>query len=319
MPARIGIDALTALAHAPGAGRYARELIRALAPLCAPGELVLYEVGSAQRVLPRSSLGAGVQLPSRASRRPRRLNAWVPWWRHADRELGGVRIFHQTAPVPLPLAEALPTRAFAELPDPAQAHELRGLAAAFVFSRAVQAGLVGSGVLPPERVHLVPVGCEHWARELPLPLPSPTRPRIGMLGRERPLERRPLWREFASARGWEWLELGPGTPESELPRAVAGCSAILHLTDAIGTPVTALECMRLGVPIVTREAEVFRSALGSAGLWADPRDPPSVAHALTRALARRSDPLWQEQARRQSEPWTWSACARAHLEVWRQL
>ena len=280
---------------------------------------MLYEIGRAPRCLPRASLGQGAHLPCLTSNRPRRLNAWVPWWRHADHELGGVRIFHQTAPVPLALERALQTRAFAELPEASQTQELGSLTAAFVFSRAVQAGLVASGQLPPERVHLVPVGCEHWARELSGPLPAPTRPRVAMLGRERAVERRGLWRELASARGWEWLELGPGTPESELPRAVAGCSAILHLTDAIGTPVTALECIRLGVPIVTREAEVFRSALGSAGLWADPADPGSVDAALSRAFELRRDPLWQEQARRQSEPCSWSACARAHLEVWRRL
>lgn len=323
MRARIGIDSLTALAHAPGAGRYARELIRALAPLASPDELCLYEVGSAARVLPRSSLGAGDKLPRLESKRPRRLNTWLPKWRHADRELGGVHIFHQTAPVPLAVKDAIQTCAFAELPDLDVQH-LRSLGAAFFFSKAVRDFFVQCGLIRSERSHLVPVGCEHWARELwgpefSGPLPAPTRPRITMLGRELPVERRGLWRELASTRGWDLVELGPGTPEKDLPRAVASSSLVLHLTDRIGTPVTALECLSLGVPVVTREAEVFRSALGLCFVGADPQDPGSVEAAIQTALARRSDSAWQEHARLKVQPYSWQACAAAHLKIWRSL
>ncbi|MEY2784007.1 MAG: hypothetical protein RL277_211 [Planctomycetota bacterium] len=314
--ARIGIDSLTARAHAPGAGRYARELIRALAPLCAPGELALYEVGRAPRCMPPESLGAGAHLPTLRSARPRSLARWWPGWRYADRELGGVHIFHQTAPVPLPLRVALETRACAEfsgLPPPAS------LAALFVFSASLRTALIEAGALPAARIHLVPVGAEHWSRELKEHPPAPARPRIGLLGRESPEDERPRWRAMAARLGWELVELGPQTREAELPAAVAGLSALLHLSSRHGTPVTALECLSLGVPVLTRDLEVFRSALGSLLLPVDPKDSAAVERNLRRAIAQRADPDWQAAARAQAAPFTWASCARAHLEVWRSL
>jgi hypothetical protein len=314
--ARIGIDSLTARAHAPGAGRYARELIRALAPLCAPGELALYEVGRARRCMPPESLGAAANLPTLRSARPRSLARWWPAWRYADRELGGVRIFHQTAPVPLLVRTALETRACAQFFEAAPPATL---AALFVFSASLRAALIEAGTLPAARIHLVPVGAEHWSRELRDMPPVPVRPRIGLLGRESPEDERPRWRAMAARLGWELVELGPHTREAELPAAVAGLSALLHLGSRHGTPVTALECLSLGVPVLTRDLEVFRSALGTLLLPVDPSDDAAVERSLGRAIAQRADPDWQAAARDCAAAYTWEACARAHLEVWRSL
>ena len=47
---RVGLDLWPATTHAPGAGRYARELVRALARLTAPPRLSLLDVGPGARI-----------------------------------------------------------------------------------------------------------------------------------------------------------------------------------------------------------------------------------------------------------------------------
>ncbi|MFM7281114.1 MAG: hypothetical protein ACKO32_04960, partial [Planctomycetia bacterium] len=94
---------------------------------------------------------------------------------------------------------------------------------------------------------------------------------------------------------------------------------LLHLGSRHGTPVTALECLSLGVPVLTLNREVFASAMGPLLLAVEPADDACVERSLRRAIAQRADPDWQAAARAQAAPYSWEACARAHLEVWRSL
>jgi len=78
---RVGIDYLPAVTHAPGAGRYARELVRALLRLEDRPEIALYEVGRAERTVEERALGLpadGRGLARLVSTRSRRLSEWIP-------------------------------------------------------------------------------------------------------------------------------------------------------------------------------------------------------------------------------------------------
>lgn len=175
---RVGLDYLPAVSHAPGVGRYARELVRALVRLDEPPELALCELGRAPRAIGEPHLGlAG------ATRVRRRLRARVPrrWLALAhrlggpgvDRLLGGVELFHHVLPGALPVTRARRTLALSELPPEGGAAEarLRALARELdglvVFSADLAARAAARLELPPERVHRAPVGCEHWTRLAP--------------------------------------------------------------------------------------------------------------------------------------------------------
>lgn len=309
------------MSHAPGAGRYTRELVRALAPLVAERELSLYEVGRAPRLLPEHSLGPISALDRRRSQRPRRLSAWLPArWRYADLELGGVEIFHQTSPQHVPLARARASSALTDFPRPDAALEaLRRMAAIFVFSTALQQAWqerLGAGTTRLLRVN---VGCEHWARELPEPLPAAEPVQWAILGRPQPGEGRELLRELAPAEGAQLCEYLPGTSEALLPRAIAQASVVLHFLPQAGTPVTALEALALGVPVLTPVSEVFEEALGACYLPVRSLRREDLRQAIRAACRLRHDANWQRQARAQAARFTWAACAQAHLEAWRAL
>ena len=67
--ARIGLDYWPATTHAPGIGRYARELVRALVQRAEAPYLCLFDAGPGPRTVPEDALG----LPS-GSQRVRRVD-----------------------------------------------------------------------------------------------------------------------------------------------------------------------------------------------------------------------------------------------------
>jgi len=173
---RIGIDYRPAWAHAPGVGRYARELVRALAKLPAPPELALFELGDPQREVDDDALGiAGSHAIAKRLRGPvprRALHFLGRLGLGVDQLLGGVELFQQTSPVPLHVRRAKQCTAVAELPPAGStaANEyaawLRSLDGVLVFSaHAAERLRVDCGV-DADRIHFTPVGCEHWRRAL---------------------------------------------------------------------------------------------------------------------------------------------------------
>lgn len=173
---RVGFDYRVARTHAPGAGRYARELVRALVRLPAPPELTLFDFGRGASAVPDEALGLRDAHAVRRHLRcalPRRA---LPWLARvglpADRLCGGVDVFHRVEPAPVPVRNARVVRAVAELPPKgtpsfeAVARELRGLHRVFVFSAHGADRVTRDAGVDPARVAYTPVGCEHWRRDL---------------------------------------------------------------------------------------------------------------------------------------------------------
>lgn len=183
---RVGIDYRVARTHAPGAGRYARELVRALVRLPAPPELVLFDVGRGDAAVPDDALGLrDTHAIARHVRWavPRRVVDWaarVGWT--ADRWCGGVDVFHRVEPAPLAVTFARVVRGVAELPPKdderfaAIASELRALDGVFVFSEHGARRVVDDAGVDPARVHRTPVGCDHWRRDFGPAGPPPRAP-----------------------------------------------------------------------------------------------------------------------------------------------
>jgi glycosyltransferase involved in cell wall biosynthesis len=179
--------------HAPGAGRYARELVRALVRLDERPEIALYEVGRAERTVEERALGLPANDPGVSrlvSNRSRRVSGWIPMARLAcaDAALGGVDVFHHTSRVLPRVKSALQTVAVAEVPYAGSIDENRlarslSLAdAVLVFSTGTGKRLAQRFQVPPERIRQVVVGCEHWRRDLGRIPPRDEVPRVLVLG-----------------------------------------------------------------------------------------------------------------------------------------
>lgn len=190
---RVGIDYLPAVTHAPGAGRYARELVRALVRLEGRPEIALYEVGRAERTVEESALGLpqGDRTVQRlVSNRSRRFLERIPLARLscADRALGGVDVFHHTSRILPRVKSARQTVAVAEVPYAGSIEEnrlARSLAladAVLVFSAGTAKRLSQRFPVPAERIRRVAVGCEHWRRELRTVPRREEIPRVLVLG-----------------------------------------------------------------------------------------------------------------------------------------
>jgi hypothetical protein len=296
------------VAHASGPGRYARELVRALVRLSEAPEIGLYEVGRARRIVAESELGLeGARVRRIASGFPRRL------CRPADRAFGGVEIFHRILPGTPRIARARTTIALAELPGPECAAELARAAAVFVFCEDYRARVAERFGIPPERIHRVPVGCEHWARKLAAPLARAEPPRVVALGSGPQAElRAAIARLSTRARPIELcLARELGVAESVLPALVASASALVHLVPEAGTAVTPLEALSLGTPVVVPRLSAFEEALGAEAFWAEP-----LEEALEAALASARDPDACRRRVAHSRSFSWESSARAHLGVW---
>lgn len=350
---RIGIDYWPATTHAPGVGRYVRELVRAVLRLDDAPELRLFDVGPGERTLPASALG----LTDRAHRlqRTRSRRMYGPF--AADRALGGVDLFHRAfcdrprvarARELLPVAELPPARLRARFEA-----TCRRAVRVVVFSHALRAELLERLGLPAERVHYLPVGCDHWRRDLGLrSVPPPERPRFLVLGARAP-SRRPL----AIARAFAALVDGgldadlvfcgrSGSPadeaaltqlatgaldgrlqrrepvEAELPELVAGSSVLVHLAADERTPVTPLEAFAFGLAVVATPLPAFEEALADEPVWYGPRDPDDaepgeLAAALATALELSRAPERRAARIAIADEFTWHAHARATVALWR--
>lgn len=264
-PMRVGLDHAPAAAHAPGVGRYARELARALLALEDAPELRLLDWGGAPRRFHDEALGlAGGRRPGRRLRvrAPRRLlRALGAFGLGADRLLGGVELFHDVRLPPLPVARARRTLALAELPaehGPGDAAWRRGLLRfdrVLVFSASFAERLAARTGLDPARIVRVPVGADHWLRDAPAAAPPAEPPTILALGAVR-RARRPLALlaalERLRAGGLEagLLFVGrAGDAAAELERALAAspARAAARRVDPPAEPALAALVARAGV------------------------------------------------------------------------
>ncbi len=197
---RIGIDYLPAVSHAPGVGRYTRELVRAVLQLDEGPDLALLEVGRATRSIFEPALGvvgAGSRVTRVKSALPRRAVPWLAplFRRHADLWLGGVDLFQHVVLPTLPVLRAPQCLALAELPpegseaDALLRRTLAKIDGVIVFSADFKERVMSLYGLASTRVHRTPVGCDHWRREL-AERPEPTNPpTVLVLGALRPARR----------------------------------------------------------------------------------------------------------------------------------
>ena len=113
--------------------------------------------------------------------------------------------------------------------------------------------------------------------------------------------------------------LGP-VPVDDLPSLVAGAAAMGFVSTKEGFGLAAMEALAAVVPLVTRDLPVLREVFDGAAAFAT--DPASTAAALHDVL---TDPGSRELRRRRAAGaelvarHTWSAAARAHLELYGRL
>lgn len=364
---RVGIDYLVATTHFPGVGRYARELVRALVAL-PPHEaldlrLSLLEVGGVRRCVPKEALGlADATVPLRRLRLPlpRRLLGPLVDRVGADRLLGGLDVYHRMAAGTPGLARARSVLSVAELP---RGDGERSFAAALAredlvltFSEHSLEALRTRFGVSPERSALVPVGADHWVRDLAAQGRPPERDDpplvlvLGALRRERhheeilngfdrwvgssgraklvfaggrgdavELVQRRL--NFAAARAHiSWVER---PSEAELASLVARASLVVHLSETECTAVTPLEALSVGTPVLVSDAPVFREALLDLVQYVP--TPMSLRHrkALPEQIAAgvetARDPVAEASRRARGAQFTWGQSARAHGALYRRL
>ena len=176
-PLVVGVDYLPAVCHAPGIGRHARELVRALVRLQDPSlALRLFELGGGSRTVGEAALGlAGYPVQRLRGRFPRRAQGWLARLSGVDaaRLLGGVDVFHRNRLQDPPLRRTPQVLPVLELPllgsagDAALARAIARSSAVVVASQHYARTVAERYDLSPDRVHHVGVGCEHWSRELP--------------------------------------------------------------------------------------------------------------------------------------------------------
>jgi glycosyltransferase involved in cell wall biosynthesis len=355
----VGVDYWLAVTHAPGSGRYVRELVRALAPRSGELELKLLEFGPGERVLGEPHLGLanfeGKRLRAKA---PRRLLDWsARIGVGADRWLGGCDLFHGPFAGAPRLSRALRTCSVSEFPSPERDEtfgaDLRRCAAVITFSRFAAEQLVRRYGLDGNAVHALPVGCEHWRRALGRELPLESPPRVLVLGRlderrnplavlraceqlvrdgtdlrlayvGRPGDAYDALRAYVTRSPISSRVSWSSTPrEEELPTLVARAAVLVHLSDGELTPVTPLEALALGCTVVATRAPAFVEALGPQALWLDAPaaevEPAKLAAQIATALAQRDDVQLRHSRQALAAAYSWRRHADLTLQIWRDV
>lgn len=327
-------------------------------------DLALFDVGRAPRTVEQRLLGltAGDPRARRVTRDvPRSLLALaarvLPIG--ADTLLGGVDVFHHVLHEGPPVARARQTIAISELPAAGSAAETRlaervaRCERVFVFSRDLAHRARARLRIAPDRVVTVPVGCEHWRRDLAQLPARASPPQLLVLGatrrarhplavlrafelavadgldatlvfRGRPGDaheelRRALLTSAATSR----VRLEPPFEERDAGRVVGSASLLVHLSDDEGTPVTPLEALALDVPVVASRLPAFEDALGGAAQLVDTdravREPAHLAALLAQALSSAADGAAGALRSVAVRGFTWQRCAEAHSAAWRSL
>lgn len=111
--------------------------------------------------------------------------------------------------------------------------------------------------------------------------------------------------------------------EQALPARLASAACLLHLATDAGTPVTPLEALALGVPVVASRLPAFVEALGDTSLLVDDaalvREPDLLAGALAAAIESPRNDVHAARRALVAREFTWDRCARETLATWRTL
>jgi glycosyltransferase involved in cell wall biosynthesis len=87
------------------------------------------------------------------------------------------------------------------------------------------------------------------------------------------------------------------------------------LNETFGLPI--LEAMACGCPVVTSDTSAMPETAGGAAVLADPKDPASIARAITEAIVSDRDRMRDLGLDRASQ-FTWGATAAGTLDVYRE-
>jgi glycosyltransferase involved in cell wall biosynthesis len=88
------------------------------------------------------------------------------------------------------------------------------------------------------------------------------------------------------------------------------------LNETFGLPI--LEAMACGCPVVTSDTSAMPETAGGAAVLADPKDPASIARAITEAVKLGTNGLRDKGLRRAAQ-FTWGATGAATLDVYREV
>ncbi|QDU66853.1 glycosyltransferase family 4 protein [Engelhardtia mirabilis] len=359
-PTRLGIDFRPALVNREGIGRVARETVRALgagepairlrlfgATLAAP------RLAASELDLPASARLFRVRVPSRIWRPLRRLTGLG-----ADDLLGGVDVFHHTQLNHLPVRRAIETATIFDtlyldggsgFVDPPTAARMERHARALVERCArLQvptehvAHLVAAQLgADPDRIDVVPLGCDHATRVTPDLGRTPRGPYLLTVARLDPRKNhvtvlRAFERLVAAGLPHRWIIAGPpgyrcdaiaaalrdspaadriewrrSVDERELAALYADARLFAFPSLAEGFGLPPLEAMAHGCPVIASDEPVLNEVLGTAAVHIAPLDVDGWFEALREGLELDRTPQREAAARAHAAGWTWDQTAGA--------
>jgi glycosyltransferase involved in cell wall biosynthesis len=115
------------------------------------------------------------------------------------------------------------------------------------------------------------------------------------------------------------LEFHDGISDADYANLLERAHALVHASLDEGFGIPLVEAMSVGTPIVVSDIPIFREIGGSAGIYADPRDPVAFANAV-KTLAPPAD--WTQHsvaAREQATLFDWERSADVLYEVLRRV
>ena len=374
---RVGFDYRPALINREGIGRYAREIVRGFLEMEFGAHLGLFAYTLAGSKFSRKELGiAGSRAELVRLRFPSR---WIPpllerLGKGVDDLVGGCDVFHHTNPHLLHVRRAVEVATIFDCiyvadseEDPAHrpgylSHEaaLRMTAAAkemvarvkmvIVPSQFVGAEVVMTFGVPPERVAIAHLGCDHVARDLPPGgFPKAEEPYVltvsrvdarknhlrmleafeglvkeglphrwivaGPPGHGAELFDRALERSPARAR----VERRPFVADEDLPKLYAQADLFLFASLNEGFGLPPLEAMACGTPVVASCVTSMPEVLGDAAFLVEPTDSERIFEASRRILTEPEIAReLAEKGYRRAREFTWKECARRTLLAYRE-
>jgi glycosyltransferase involved in cell wall biosynthesis len=362
---KVAIDYRPALFSHTGIARYVRELVRALASCGATADVHLF--GAAWRRA-RTDLGPP-PFPLTAPRIPGRL---LPWLARlgcgADTLCGGAQIFHYTDVV-FPevrrarrlltvhdlLFESLDRyhdEAFRRSISRRVRRALERADHVIAVSERTRRELMERHGLEPDRVTVVPLGCDHLDQVTPALVRRGDEARpyflcVGTLEPRKNLTRVLRAFEIAAARGLPhrlviaggrgWMmrgfddalgaspqrarvELLGAVSDGELVALYRGAEVLVYpsLQEGFGLPVA--EALRLGVPVITSTETPMADLFGDAALVVCPRDVEAIADAMQRcALDATLRARLVSAGVAATRSLTWEHTATRTVEIYEQL